>query len=178
MGNEKVAYTGSAEMTDKESVFVIDESTGFLINAVARLFAKSLHRRLMEHGVPIGQWPFLMFLWEQDELTQTALSKKIGVDNATTVRTIDRMEKAGLVERVRSSKDRRQIKIVLTEKAQDLKKTLQPLAVEVNTLATEGLTQEQKFSVNQLLKHMIMKLANDDQTKVESFDKHVNGLLD
>ena len=119
------------ETEDRSGKFVIEDSTGYLINAAARVFAKALHKRIMEHGVSIGQWPFLMFLWDEDGITQTELSERIKIDTATTVHTIDRMERDKLVMRVRSNKDRRQINIFLTEKAKQMQDLLIPYAVEI-----------------------------------------------
>ena len=44
-----------------------------------------------------------------------AIAAKIGIDPATVVRTVDSLEKRGLVERRRDKQDRRQVFVELTE---------------------------------------------------------------
>src|SRR3954470_20484288 len=90
-------------------VFVIEQSLGYLMNFVAKLFARAHAACLEQHGVTIGQWAVLMFLWTKDGVTQTELSRQVAIEDATMVRTIDRMERDGLVRRVRNTHDRRQL---------------------------------------------------------------------
>lgn len=145
----------------RASRFVIQESPGYLVNTAARLFAKALHIRIARHGVPIGQWPFLLFLWEENGLTQKELSRRIQIDDATTVRTIDRMERDGWLHRIRNPHDRREIQIFLTQAGRDLEPQLIPYPVEVNDLATAGLKTTEKAQINALLRHMIAHLQAD-----------------
>ncbi len=153
------APTGTADaMTAR---FVIEESLGYLVNAAARLFARSLHHRISRHGVPIGQWPFLMFLWEEEGLTQKALSDRIPIDEATTVRTLDRMERDGRVRRARNPHDRRETLVFLTEAGRALEKTLLPYATEVNEHAMQGLDQTQRTHLTTLLQGLIARLETD-----------------
>lgn len=147
--------------SNRPSRFVIQESPGYLVNTAARLFAKALHVRITRHGVPIGQWPFLLFLWEEDGLTQKELSRRIQIDDATTVRTIDRMERDGWLQRMRNPHDRREIQIFLTKAGRDLEPRLMPYPVEVNHLATAGLKTTEKAQINALLRHMITHLQAD-----------------
>ena len=51
----------------------------------------------------------------QGEYTQTALAQAIGLDKTTMVVTIDALERAGLVERLMASEDRRARVIAVTE---------------------------------------------------------------
>ncbi len=147
---------------DAEPCFVIEDSLGYLVNAAARLLARALHSRIVRHGVPIGQWPFLLFLWEEEGLSQTELSRRIPIDEATTVRTLGRMERDGWVRRARDSRDRRQVRVFLTRAGHALKATLLPYAIAVNDQATEGLGETQKALLNSLLRDLIVRLHDDD----------------
>lgn len=146
------------KVSGRSSRFVIQESPGYLVNTAARLFAKALHVRIARHGVPIGQWPFLLFLWEEDGLTQKELSRRIQIDDATTVRTVDRMERDGWLQRVRNPHDRREVQIFLTKAGRDLEPLLMPYPVEVNRVATAGLKASEKAQINTFLRYMITQL--------------------
>ena len=49
--------------------FVIGESIAHIVVVTARLFDRRLALRLRQHNVPIGQWPFLLFLWANEDLS-------------------------------------------------------------------------------------------------------------
>lgn len=52
---------------------------------------------------------------EGEPYTISAIAAKLGLDPATVVRTVDSLEKRGLVERQRDKQDRRQVFIKFTE---------------------------------------------------------------
>ena len=100
----------------------------------------------------------LLSLWEEDGLTQRQLSNRVQIEEPTTTRTLDRMERDGLVSRIRDKDDRRRIHIFLTERASQLKDELIPYAKEVNARATHGLSEQDKAKANSLLTYIIARL--------------------
>lgn len=136
-------------------LFVIEESLGYLVNYAARAFSRELSPRLAAHGARMGQWAVLMFLWAQDGQTQRELSRKVAIEDATMVRTLDRMERDGLVRRERNPRDRRQIKIFLTEKGWALRDTLVPEAIEGNRSASRRLSEDDQRQLLDLLGRVI-----------------------
>jgi DNA-binding MarR family transcriptional regulator len=68
------------------------------------------------------------------------------------------MERDGLVRRIRDENDRRRINVFLTERANLLRDELVPYALEVNALATHGLSEQDKAKINSLLTYMIARL--------------------
>src|SRR5215467_15038018 len=139
-------------------LFIIEESFGYLVNYLAKLFTQLLTTSLAPHGVYPGQWGVLMFLWIQDGQTQRELSRQVAIDEASMVRSIDRMERDGLVRRVRNEHDRRQINIFLTEKGRALRDQLVPCALAGNAVATQGFTESERDQVTTLLHRMIASL--------------------
>lgn len=147
------------EQTNGSTSFVIEDSTAYLASVAARLFSRALHERLDRHGVSVAQWSMLLFLWEEDGLTQKDLSRRQQIEEPTAARTLDRMERDGLIERVRDQHDRRRIHIHLTERGQELCDDLVPAALEVNALATHGLSEDDKQRMNSLLSYVIARLT-------------------
>lgn len=71
-----------------------------------------------QHGFSTTQYMVLGLVEKSREgepYTISAIAGKLGLDPATVVRTIDSLEKRGLVERQRDKQDRRQVFIVFTE---------------------------------------------------------------
>ncbi len=148
-------------------VFIIEQSLGYLFNYVARLFARAHATCLEQHGVTIGQWAVLMFLWAEDGLTQTALSRQVAIEDATMVRTIDRMERDGLVRRVRNPHDRRQLNIFLTDKGRSLRDVLVPCALAVNATTVQDFTDAEQHQLQAFLHRMTAALADAPGTHHE-----------
>jgi len=145
----------------------MDTSPGDLVNRAAKLFAQALYHRIAPHGISKGQWPFLMLLWDEDGLSQKELSTRRGIKEATTVRALDRMERDGLVKRVRDTKDRRRTNIFLTAKGSELQPLLVPFTSEVNRLATADFSPEEAETFLSLVKRVIGELEKD-QTRLEA----------
>lgn len=80
-----------------------------------------MEQRAAKHGVSIGTWYFLRVLWEEDGLTQSELSDRIGIVGPTTVMAVNRMVRDGLVVRSTDPHDRRKGRVYLTARARRLR---------------------------------------------------------
>jgi DNA-binding MarR family transcriptional regulator len=147
---------------------VIEESMGYLVNYVAKLFACGQTICLAKHNIYPGQWPVLMFLWVQDGQSQRDLSRQVMVEDATMVRTLDRMERDGLVQRVRNKHDRRQINIFLTEKGRTLRDVLTPCAISSNVSAVQGFSEDEVQLLHTFLLRMITSLEQALSTQQQT----------
>ena len=150
----------TTHLTDPNSVFLIDESTAHLATLTARFFSKALNTRMSSYGVSSGQLPLLLHLWEDNGISQKDLSRRVNIEEPTAANTLNRMERDGLIERKRNPLDRREIRVHLTEKGESLKNDIIPFAKEVNSLATHGMSPEDKKRLNSLLAYVISRLAS------------------
>ena len=135
--------------------FVIEESLGYLVNRAARALAAQLADELRTFDVGIGQWAVLLHLWSSDGLTQAQLARRVAIEQPTMVRTIDRMERDGLVTRAPDPNDRRASRITLTERGSTLRDQLVPLADGVNRAATATLTDAEVETLRRLLAKLV-----------------------
>lgn len=145
---------------------VVTENLGYLIAVLGRLFSRSMNARLAKHGISHGQFPVLLMLWADDGLSQNEICRRIAVEPATMVRTINRMERDGLVSRRRSSVDRRQTSIRLTSRGRSLRDKLVPSATEVNALAAAGMSRQDITALRAGLYKMVLSLR-EDQSRSE-----------
>lgn len=113
---------------------------GFLISKVhqtaGRVFARMLRERNMDINPAQGR--VLFVLWEQGPMTINSLAKQVSLGKSTLTNAIDRLEAAGQVVRVRTSEDRRSIRVELTPQ----NKKLHSLYEEVSRQMTEIFYQE------------------------------------
>jgi DNA-binding MarR family transcriptional regulator len=114
-------------------------SSGYLVRDAHRAFQRVLERRIARFGVTRGQWYFLRVLWIRDGLTQRELSARVGMMEPTTVIALKRMEKAGLVRRVRSREDARRAHVWLTPRGRRLERRLLPVALQIVKEAEKGI---------------------------------------
>lgn len=82
---------------------------------VARLHKALAARQLRETGLRPGQELVLMTLWQHGPQRQVDLAQALDSDAPTMVRSIARLEKAGLVRKRPSPTDRRATIIEATE---------------------------------------------------------------
>ena len=146
---------GTSDGPSGPRTFVIEESLGYLVNRAARALAAQLADELRTFDVGIGQWAVLLHLWSRDGLTQAQLARRVAIEQPTMVRTIDRMERDGLVTRAPDPSDRRVSRITLTERGRRLRDDLVPLADGVNRAATANLTDAEVATLRRLLAKLV-----------------------
>lgn len=78
------------------------------------------HKLAALHGVTVPQLVCLMKVSETAPVTIKILSKEVFLSPSTLVGIVDRLESKGLVERRRSTEDRRQVFLSATEKGVEL----------------------------------------------------------
>lgn len=135
--------------------FLKTRSAGFLANHMARLFAKGLHERIRPLGLAPAQFMTLLELWEADGITQSDLTRRLDVEQATMANTLTRMERDGLIERRSVPEDGRSQTIHLTERAKALREPATSAARQVNDTALSGLDEEERRLFLDLLRRVI-----------------------
>ena len=130
-------------------------SFGWMINVIANKASKDFDLELKKHGLTIALWPTLMCLWEEEGVTQRDIAEKSKVENSTTTRTLDKLEKLELVERRADPNSRRSFRIYLTEKGKALEEVLIPIPIKLNKELMEALNTNEQQQIIGLLKKMV-----------------------
>lgn len=141
------------EMTEN---FDRETSFGWMMNVIANQAKKKIDIELKKHGLTVALWSTMMCLWEGEGLTQCNISAKSKVENSTTTRIIDKLEKLGLVERRIDLNSRRSFRIYLTEQGQALKETLLYIPMAVNKEMLNPLEESEQKEMIRLLQKMIV----------------------
>ncbi len=135
-------------------------SLGYQVNHLARLLEQTLRQRINPHGVVPGQFAQLLALYEEEPLTQRELCDRVRIEQPTMSYTLQRMERDGLVTRTPdSSGDKRQSRINLTQRAKELRGVLTSEAQAGNTLATQGLTDDEVTAFMSTMERIIRNLV-------------------
>ncbi|AKP78645.1 Transcriptional regulator HosA [Priestia megaterium Q3] len=116
-------------------------------------------KKLKPYGMTPVRWSIISVLDSQKGITQTELAEAIDKKQTTIVEMIYAMEEKGLIKRIYSEQDRRLHYLFLTEKGEELKKTLSPLVKDAHLFVTRQLSDEE----NTQLKTLLNKVYNGIQ---------------
>jgi MarR family transcriptional regulator, transcriptional regulator for hemolysin len=121
-----------------------ENSIGFVVNIIAKSFQKSLDIELRNKvGVTLSQWRVVASLVLQPGLTQKEIADKVGVESATLVPVIDKMESEGLLKRKQDQSDRRVNRIFLTPKADSLWEAMTECALKIRKSSTRNISEDE-----------------------------------
>lgn len=128
-----------------------DDSVGYLLRMTSRAFTRAFQERIEQEGITIGMWYYLRALWEQDGLTQSELSQKVGTMDPSTGSALNKMERLGLIYRSNDTSDRRKRYIYLTEKAKKNREVFLRHAVELQDVVERILTRKEELQLRKTL---------------------------
>lgn len=111
-------------------------------------------KKLKKHGLSRAQWVALTLLWRKDEQNVRDLTRYSRTTPSVMSRTLDRLERGGLVERVADPRDRRGILLRLTEKGRSLSHLLD-FYKEINADLLEGFSEEDRSRLFELLERIL-----------------------
>lgn len=145
--------------------FVKEDSAGYLVNHMARIFAQGLSSRIKPLGLSTGTFPALLELWDQDGLTQKDLVQRLDIEQATMANTLNRMARDGLVIRKKDPNDGRAQRIWLTDHARGLQEPAVAAAMAVNDAALAGLDPQERQLLMSLMRRVIAGVAEGNPVK-------------
>jgi len=131
----------------------------FAVYSAAHAFNAAYKPFLEPLGLTYPQYLVLMVLWEEDGLMVREIGERLNLDSGTLTPMLKRLEAAGFVTRKRDTKDERQVRIELTQKARDARPTaLEARRAVVCALGdSEEEIQKLKRAVDQL--HTMLRNA-------------------
>jgi DNA-binding MarR family transcriptional regulator len=129
-----------------------------LVRDAGKSLSRALQVRLAQRSIAYGHWTFLRILWKRDGISQSELSELAGVMAPSTFAAVRSMEKCGYIVRKRKRGNRKRIYIHLTRAGRLLERKLTPLAIEVNDIATVGLSRKQIAEFRNVLIKIVANL--------------------
>ncbi|MDD2732896.1 MAG: MarR family transcriptional regulator [Desulfuromonadaceae bacterium] len=136
--------------------------TAEVIDNLRRVFqAVSEYSRSIEimTGLTGPQLWALKILGGNDPVNVSEVARQMNLQAATVVGILDRLEKKGLVSRVRSCKDRRVVELEISEAGRQLVVKAPEVAQALLLKGLDELTDEQFYSINAGMKQMVQILG-------------------
>lgn len=139
------------DTTVTEDNFCKTDTLSYWFIQAARAHRARAGAVLAKTGLYAGQEMILMSLWNENSQTLTQLADDLCVQPATVTKMVNRMEKAGLLDRVPDPDDRRAKRINLTDTAHDLRAQTVCAFQTLEADTTRYLSAEEQATLRDLL---------------------------
>jgi DNA-binding MarR family transcriptional regulator len=134
-----------AKKLDTVILFLIDQTS-----KIAKQYSQKEFDKL-SLGITVDQWVLLKIVQENEVLSQVELAKKSFRDPASITRTIDILEKKGLIMRENILDNRRQFNIKLTTEGHFFIQKNMNFVNELRALSIKGFSVEELNSLKSML---------------------------
>jgi DNA-binding MarR family transcriptional regulator len=145
-------------------VIVTKTYGGFLISQIQHLSRRVFEKLLKESGVDIfngAQGRILYVLWEHGQLTITEIGRLTSLAKTTLTSMLDRMEAGGLIVRIPDKRNRRQIFISVTEKANEYREKYDWISDKMSEIFYDGFTDDEIIGFESQLRRIIKNLEKE-----------------
>lgn len=130
------------------------QSMEYLLGQVCKLHHARAHALLEALGLYRGQPRLLHALYEGEGITHSDLAERLRVTPATITKMIQRMEKAGFVERRPDPADQRISRVYLTEPGRTIHEAVDDALGTLEDESLTGLSEEERLELYRLLVHV------------------------
>lgn len=104
----------------KKAASGLEDHLGYWLRKLSNRVSLSFAERVERHGVSVANWVVLRVLFDHEALPLKEIVERVGVDQGSLSRMVDRLLARGLVERAENPEDRRAVRISLTPEGRRL----------------------------------------------------------
>ena len=121
----------------------LTQCINYLLTTAQHSVFQYLNGKLSEYDVTPSQYGVLSCLWQREFATPKQISEILCLETYTISGVLDRMQKKGLIDRVINRDDRREVRVVPTEKGKALQEPISKIIDEVNEEVLKCFTEEE-----------------------------------
>jgi DNA-binding MarR family transcriptional regulator len=136
-------------------------SIGYLVKRAQSLMAECLDVAFAQKDFTFMQWVVLMTVRDGIDVTATDICRDYRHDQGALTRVIDQLETRGLLERQRSTEDRRVVQLTLTAQGRKTVESLIPVVVERLNTALDGFSVAEVGELTRLLGKIVSRLEQE-----------------
>ena len=137
------------------ATFRPSQGVGASIGRARRTIVEAIDKELAPLKISHAQWIVVMLLGDGTASTSAELCKILIYDPGAMTRLLDRLEKRGVVKRIRDGKDRRAVILELTAEGRKLYPRILQALVQVFNRLLHGFKQSEVQQLQQLLQRMV-----------------------
>ena len=137
-------------------MLTFDDSLPMILYRALDAVMPAYRELFARHDLTEQQWRVLRVIWTSDNMTSSHLSERTLLSPPSLVTIIDRLEKKGMVARIRSVEDRRQVYIVATDKGRALQEVVTPQVIEIHEQLRAAVPDEDWAAMQSTLEQIGM----------------------
>jgi DNA-binding MarR family transcriptional regulator len=138
------------------SDYMLDESVGYLLGRVRSTMWNMVTQQTMaDLGITATQACIIFMLVSGRSLIAADLAREYGIDASAVTRLVDRLEKRGLLLRVRSNADRRMVKLALTAQGVEVAERVPEIFTRVLDVLLARFTSEEIGFLKSMLRRIM-----------------------
>jgi len=142
----------------------LGESVGYLISRVKSTMSNMVTQRAVAELGVTSQQASILFMVATGKCTLAAeLAREYGIDASAVTRLVDRLEKRGLLQRVRSSEDRRAVHLALTPEGLAIAARMPAIFRSVTEHLSAGFTPEEVGFLKSMLRRILSNSCEASQ---------------
>ena len=134
---------------NKYASICLENQLCFPLYACAKEVVRQYRRPLEALGLTYTQYVVMMVLWEHGGMTEGELGRKVHLDSGTLAPLLKRLEKQGLLSRVRPESNERRLYLSLTPQGEAMRE--KALAVPPAMRGCLALEPEELLQLKKLL---------------------------
>ena len=147
-------------MNDKKyDSLKLENQICFPLYACSREVIKQYKPFLDEIGLTYTQYITMMVLWEKESVTTKELGNLLFLDSGTLTPLLKKLEAKGLLTRMRSKEDERNLIVTVTDSGKELRE--QAVHVPVKMAQCSTLDPEDAVEIYRILNKMLAKSRAD-----------------
>ena len=142
-------------------MFDLDRWVGYIADNSSKIICDAFSERVMKLGVTRVQWIALYYLGKEEFISQKELAEKMNIKESSVARLLDRMERDGLVERVKNENDKRVTNLGLTNKGKQYRIKLLTEGEEFEKLLYKNISEEEMKIFTMVLEKMVNNISEN-----------------
>ena len=150
--------SGTARSASPKAPLLLDQQLCFALYSAGLAMNKVYRKLLARLGLTYPQYLVMLVLWERDDLSVSDIGERLFLDSATLTPLLKRLESAGLLRRLRSSTDERQVIITLTDAGRAMKR--QAGSVPAAVFCASGCEVDELLALKDQLTGLRQRLAD------------------
>ncbi len=132
-----------------------EQSVGYLMRQIVTSMARGVDQRLESMALTNAQWVPLLKLHLGDAANVAELARECEIDAGAMTRMLDRLEAKQLLRRVRSTDDRRVVKVELTAEGVQAARRIPGVLCEVQNAHLAGFSADEWEALKASLHRML-----------------------
>ncbi|QCR33482.1 MarR family winged helix-turn-helix transcriptional regulator [Lysinibacillus sp. SGAir0095] len=117
----------------------LKDCINFLLSASQNKVFKFFSKLLEDYGVTPAQYGVLNCLWKEGQLSPKQIGEMVYLEAPTVSGILDKMQKAGLIERSIDPKNRRNVLVMATQKSKEIRNEVEAATIKLNNKVFQNL---------------------------------------